>query len=1336
MSPEYTVICIPLDSAGAQKRPTSFPIKIICQLAFPQGDYTPAVVRDVLAEHPILKSPRQVALKGYTKPLDAWKLDRRFDTEDSIPLTLIYRGKTDFGEMARTLDNYLGVKTLVRSIGVQHDSRFDFLDAEHFVDIAHARDEVVALGRVLQRLGISSLNGSPLVGTSLADVSIPAAHHLDASVHTALLQGLSVANPDGISFALESLGFSALRVSAVRNMLEKIRRRLSVEQTPNTRPASVSAIGVHAPAGIQDVAIEDPNVAIHAALKNNLLAGACGFVTEWVAQADRPINGDFVLQLDMASFLTDAIHASVTVMQTAFRRAQHTHPLSFVDMDKPTTGNAGLAALNSKGGPRYRASAINTESNLVKELIVQSANSLAALGDVSQQFGNFNETLDTRPPQLLHDRQFGTAEPETSGITFSAPIEDLVTPLELQAQTPQDRQNKYPCLFLEDLWIGYRLDISKGESGIYNSAHAQQQRIKFASSVEIVGTTEDYFEREQADDPERGFSSTEFATYNGMTTAQARDYRVVMGVEAPADAQTQGPFTVDVTGYGKATRLVFGNIYRYRLRNVFLGGVSLGSDDPDLSGLSPDYHQDLPFFRARAYKPGELITVSRDAHNREKSDGNTIYLSEENPVSKLTLVPTPIDVETSRYHGLFLANKGEPDRYRNRKYVGDVGKFFVDGVKIREYFFDPDISGVIIRAKMLNGNANQADKNIVFHYGAYCEVKRHLDLPPVKQKYGEDGEWEGFSPITLTFKTTTSLYPSIERVGFIFDCHHIEVHIPPAADMELSIIPDLTAVQLVETASFVSSSSQLRESKKLSSPSTALHDWLPVPAMAEQIVRVIHAVRRPLAEPRLISSSVYHGPKCSFARAVRELDSETAEISGRIEVDAASTGQVKLLVSWSDINDVPEMENYVLNAGSTTTATHSIVFKPHEPKFESALARFSQLAAGEVLVDRVGDASYTLTDQFKLQCAENKVFLGLSGPAGVGVPVDRWHAINFNDHRRKIATARAVTQSRFANMFGESSIEAVSPSLEVDVQSTLRMSSPVVSHILPVRRATRNKQGGAQQEQTEYAIRIYVNRPWFESGPGERLAIGCLVGDEPEVIRQSLDKRTTQWGEDPMERPRLVSTTRMPKASDFIALSQEGTEWINNKQLYPATGPDETAAVIYRDNVLLPSESTGAPSRRLSIASFALEQDRAQGLWYCDVAIAAEFFGWCGLALYRHQPHACEGRELSGNADWAYASFIHGDPLTWVKRNGNLHVTVGPIYDPYTSFEFDAMEFRDGISENLSADRLSAIVLRRYRVGSGYYFEGVVSTKSTQWELVKKRFNYGVASIPIGYDRE
>ena len=168
----------------------------------------------------------------------------------------------------------------------------------------------------------------------------------------------------------------------------------------------------------------------------------------------------------------------------------------------------------------------------------------------------------------------------------------------------------------------------------------------------------------------------------------------------------------------------------------------------------------------------------------------------------------------------------------------------------------------------------------------------------------------------------------------------------------------------------------------------------------------------------------------------------------------------------------------------------------------------------------------------------------------------------------------AIAQSRFRTHFttgSDAQFELGSNSIVVDVPSSVHMSSPKIAYILPLFRRKTTSNGGAKTEENIYAIRIYVRRPWFESGPGERLAIGCTVGNEPVGNQASLDKRITQWGEDPLERPGLASTTRVPRASDFASIKSVDKTIGFDENLYPNTEEEKDAPVIYRDNMLLPS---------------------------------------------------------------------------------------------------------------------------------------------------------------------
>jgi hypothetical protein len=168
--------------------------------------------------------------------------------------------------------------------------------------------------------------------------------------------------------------------------------------------------------------------------------------------------------------------------------------------------------------------------------------------------------------------------------------------------------------------------------------------------------------------------------------------------------------------------------------------------------------------------------------------------------------------------------------------------------------------------------------------------------------------------------------------------------------------------------------------------------------------------------------------------------------------------------------------------------------------------------------------------------------------------------------------------------------------------------------------------------------------------------------------------------------------------------------------------------VIYRDGLDLAARDSKNPKRSLSVASYALQYDDRQRLWYTDVRIRGEFFGWCGMALYRHQPGALLGRELSETSAWVYAAILYGEPVAWVERDGNLHLTIGPVHDPYVTFELDSLAYEDGVSRNLIGLQRDNQILKSYVVDKAKYFEAVIPSKNFGWGLLKKRFGFAIAS--------
>ncbi|HXM51419.1 MAG TPA: hypothetical protein VN956_26485 [Pyrinomonadaceae bacterium] len=974
---------------------------------------------------------------------------------------------------------------------------------------------------------------------------------------------------------------------------------------------------------------------------------------------------------------------------------------------------------------------------MVKEIVVQTGNSLAGPSATAEDsFGNFNERLDTRPPQILRNDQFGSAEPETSGVVFSAPLEDLMVPADLRKE-PEARKASLPCLFLEDLWIGYRLDVRDMAHPAFTSIHQQQQRILFTQSGKaITGPTEDYIEREQAVDPDRKHTSTDLITYNGFSSGQAKDYLRFLKVDRPSVLRPGQPFEVEVTGYGKSERLTFGRIYEYRLRNVFLGGISCESDDPRLNDnrFSNQFRQQFPFYRARALRPGEVLTSLSENQNSQDSGGRTIYVTSDDPETNVTLVPSPIDIDTSRYHGLIFQRKSDTEIHAERKHVRDISKFFeVIPPEELNYFYDPDVYGIVVRATLVNGDQQQGPQDLIYLDNTYCGIRKHLMLPPLRETYGDKDDWQNFRPIVISFRASQKSSPRIRSVGRWRRNRRLEVEVPPAGELHLSIVPIFDLGLLSKTAAAVASNAQLHQF----GPSVASDDISPIPSIAEHVIKVIHAVRKPRQAPVLICENPRNiaGLNGAICVAGRKLDSEFATVFGRIEIDAASIREVRLEGAWADINDNPNQQQYSLDSANASTTPRSVIFREHKPVAPAAgeFRRFfgqRSMLTSSLANFRVGKSTYGFVDQFSLQCAEDKVFLGQAPETPSPDTADNSSRLNFKDQRRKLVKLNAVAVSRFADKFGEpvADSEIRSNRVVVDVPSTLRLTAPRISHIVPIRKDVYEGDKKVGSRRTQFGVRMYLRRPAFQSSVGERLAIACLSGAEMPAGTEGLTYATL-WGEDPIERGDLTSTTRVPRATDFVTSNNDEEGVGISDELYPRLAVGGAAAVIYRDNVEL--NVPGAPRRSVSLASFALRYEERQRLWYADVQIQGDFVGWCRMALYRHQPHALPARELSETFELAYAAILYGEPVAWVERKGNVQLTIGPVFDPSVSFDLDSLEYRDGVSHDLTYSERSLTPLQSYRIGKALYFEAVIPKKHFDWSLLKKRFAHPVASVQL-----
>jgi hypothetical protein len=448
---------------------------------------------------------------------------------------------------------------------------------------------------------------------------------------------------------------------------------------------------------------------------------------------------------------------------------------------------------------------------------------------------------------------------------------------------------------------------------------------------------------------------------------------------------------------------------------------------------------------------------------------------------------------------------------------------------------------------------------------------------------------------------------------------------------------------------------------------------------------------------------------------------DIALISGRIVVDAPSTKEVWLEATWTDIVDSTSLKNaYSLQPGNASTDRHNVIFRQFEPPRPSSRA----------LLNLIKDTfSKTIfTEQFSLQCSESHVFLGEEHTTSKVTKIDE---LRLPDCRRRVIDIVATAACRFGNEVADlERLPATSSHpRSFDVPSAVYMTPPQVAYVVPLKREYKDFKGRGNR--ADFALRVYLRGPMFLSGPGERIAIACAA-DLSHTIGAAFEtpKHVSQWGEDPIERAKLIQTKRLPRASDFVLnQSSSKVESHFDPKLYPSNIVGGSAAVIYRDGVRLPQKNSD--STYVSLAAYAVRFNPRKKLWFFDVSIAGEFFGWCGLALYRYQPHAVEGLELSTTANWIYASLLYEEPVAWVDQRNQRQITVGPVYDKTVSFELDMLQYLDGVSLNLESAPNTRVALKERRVGNARYFHGVALADSPDLSLVRIKFGHAIQSRPL-----
>lgn len=390
-------------------------------------------------------------------------------------------------------------------------------------------------------------------------------------------------------------------------------------------------------------------------------------------------------------------------------------------------------------------------------------------------------------------------------------------------------------------------------------------------------------------------------------------------------------------------------------------------------------------------------------------------------------------------------------------------------------------------------------------------------------------------------------------------------------------------------------------------------------------LRLVHAVQQPMKAPkfnRLILS------------AQRGFEETQARIFSFIEVHGASTDRVDVDAEWTDMTDdlskpAPGVVPYRTHVASIPVLYHDNVLE---------LVQFNESIK----------------------------------PTSPEILPPIRHALNDTRHRK--IRYRPTATSRFREYFtgvietaklkGETlPMTAVGDAVELNVLSTARPPVPVVDYLVPSFSWSRSDGRPLRTHLRTGNIRVYLKRPWYQSGDDERIAVVLPQSGTDPSNDPLLKHLCTQWGKDPVFDAGQLNGRNYPDASAFLQAE--------------------------KDTVKL----SEAPDRTVEVAAYKVFYDQEKQLHYADIPVnvGQAYFPFVRLRLARYQPQSLrkDGKDccLSGVVETDWIQIVPSRIVTLRETNASnaFEVTLqGPA--PFRSNQDGILRNSARVRVNISVD--------------------------------------------------
>jgi len=792
---------------------------------------------------------------------------------------------------------------------------------------------------------------------------------------------------------------------------------------------------------------------------------------------------------------------------------------------------------------------------------------------------------------LLHDGHAQAVHAEMSAATDRA-----------RGIAPED------ALRAEDLVRGYRIDVFDGGRGTWCSLHERQVDYRRAGQDVFAPVREEgahhptvtspYVAPGTEPGPEAAvFLHEAFVRWDGWSLSVPRPGRSLPANLTEADLATPADMTERVANEalepsgiqidtsvapGTLPRLRFGETYRMRVRTVDLAGNGLSkreADDlwalPALSGgeggLTPapvDLDTgEIRFLRFEPVPPPAIAKSNPTAESayrlvvRSGLDADVVGEVDTTTADECQLFAPRGSVELAEWHRKLDDAIGSTDSARVRASYDlaarESGVLPPTGAPQIPYLPDPLAIGFAI------ADAPGMPQGITF-LQAWDADPWH-DPRPVRLRLLVNDE--AFQPApdyddgtrTLTIK----LDPArrlVVRLGSMLPAE------PPLALLDWARQTQMFDEQQVQRIDIAVAASR----HCMFSP------W--------QELELVHAVQRPLRAPDLQAESVI----------LRHPGDTSVQCTASLVPEPFSTGSLSLAARWTDFVDEPSQHMTLPVPGQPPPWTRRV-----DTVVGSVALEEPHLVQGVPPV-------FERTDLY---------FPGSTMPN-----------LDFGDTKHRVVTFAATAVSRFAEHFPETlatqpdGLSRTGSSVDYIILSTGRPPAPVVLDVAPLLRRSTAPDDATVRVREGGWLRIYLARPWFVTGEGERLGI-VVAHSVPDGPSQGVYDFTSLLGND-MAYPSPVP----------IGLHAE--------HILNADGGEE--AVLQEVADRFPGD-TG----ELTVLTFDPDFDEASQRWYVDVHvdIGETYFPMLRLVLVRYQRASVPGEGELAREHYAASPLVVTEPV-------------------------------------------------------------------------------------------